>query len=244
MQIQLPIQHLAPTKPLTYLQIERNGTLTDFCQPILQEHALTATVNHTLSMSFVCLPDRLLELVIGHLITEHLIQSADEISQIQFNTSGTHADIILTHPLPKTLPAPCSVTPIFWKTDWIFALADRFAEGMPIHQQTTATHSCFLAIRDQILFDCEDIGRHNALDKAIGFAVLQNLPLKDCMLYSSGRVPTDMLCKALHAGVPILISKGAPTSKAAELARRYDLTLICAARRDRMKLFSGTLPKQ
>ena len=135
------------------------------------------------------------------------------------------------------------VTPIFWKTEQVFDLADRFHAGMPLHGQTWATHSCFLAKDGQLLFQCEDIGRHNALDKAIGYALRHGIPLSWCMVYSSGRIPTDMAMKAIRAGIPILASKASPTAEAIALAKEYGLTLVCAARRDRMKLFAGTKPE-
>lgn len=135
------------------------------------------------------------------------------------------------------------VTPIFWKAEQVFDLADRFHAGMPLHGQTWATHSCFLAKDGQLLFQCEDIGRHNALDKAIGYALRHGIPLSRCMVYSSGRIPTDMAMKAIRAGIPILASKASPTAEAIALAKEYGLTLVCAARRDRMKLFAGTKPE-
>lgn len=240
-----PASHLPNlTQSLTHHYIGRDGTEKAETQAVLNEHTLTVRVNDTISMSFVCLPQYLPELIIGHLASERLIRSAKEIWNISFDESGEYAEVTLTHSLSRQLQEPTPFTPVFWKKEWIFALADRFADGMPLHQQTTATHSCFLAVQDQILFGCEDIGRHNALDKAIGYALRNGLSLQDCIIYSSGRVPVDMLHKALYAGVPILVSKGAPTAKSVELARRYDMTLICAARRDRMKLFSGTIPTQ
>ncbi len=129
------------------------------------------------------------------------------------------------------------VKPIPWKPEQIFDLADRFHAGMPLHGQTFATHSCFLAKNGKLLFQCEDIGRHNALDKAIGYALRHDIPLTQCIVYSSGRIPTDMAMKAIRAGIPVLSSKASPTSEAIALAKEYGLTLICAARRDRMKLF-------
>lgn len=135
------------------------------------------------------------------------------------------------------------VAPIPWKASQIFDLADRFHAGMPLHRQTFATHSCFLAKDGTLLFQCEDIGRHNALDKAIGYALRHEIPLTECMVYSSGRIPTDMAMKAIRAEIPILSSKASPTAEAIELAKEYGLTLVCAARRDRMKLFAGPEPE-
>ena len=137
-----------------------------------------------------------------------------------------------------TSKEPQSLTPIFWKPEWIFHMADAFADGSPLHGITFATHSCILAQKDHILFSCEDIGRHNALDKVIGYALRHNIDLHQCMVYSSGRIPTDMTLKVIHAGIPILSSKASPTSEAIDLAKKYHLTLICAARRDRMKVFT------
>ena len=57
------------------------------------------------------------------------------------------------------------------------------------------------------LFSCEDIGRHNALDKVIGYALRHQIDLTECMVYSSGRIPTDMAMKAIYAGIPVLSSK-------------------------------------
>lgn len=136
-----------------------------------------------------------------------------------------------------TAPEAGPVIPAFWEPEWIFRLADRFAEGMMLHSQTWATHSCFLARGEQILFECEDIGRHNALDKVIGYALRNQIDLRECIVYSSGRIPTDMAMKAIKAGIPVLASKASPTREAVELAKEYNLTLICAARRDRMKVF-------
>lgn len=98
-------------------------------------------------------------------------------------------------------------------------MADAFADGSPLHGITFATHSCILAQKDHILFSCEDIGRHNALDKVIGYALRHNIDLHQCMVYSSGRIPTDMTLKVIHAGIPILSSKASPTSEAIDLAK-------------------------
>ena len=83
----------------------------------------------------------------------------------------------------------------------------------------------------------EDLGRHNALDKVIGAALMQEIDLKQCVLFSSGRLPTDMVAKAIRAGVPVLASKAAPTVQGIELAKKYRLTLITGVREDKLTVY-------
>ena len=89
-----------------------------------------------------------------------------------------------------------------------------------------AVHSCFLLRAGRILYQCEDLGRHNALDKAVGCALADGVPLGECVLYTSGRVPVDMVRKAIRAGVPALVSKTMPTVQSVELAEEYGLRLF------------------
>ena len=100
--------------------------------------------------------------------------------------------------------------------------------GLPLYQATHAVHSCFVLHRGRILCACEDIGRHNALDKAVGSVMLAGVPLHECVLYTSGRVPVDMVRKAIRAGVPALVSKTMPTVQSLELAQEYGLQLLCS----------------
>ena len=250
-----------------YRFISRDGQLISKQEQILKEHLIDVYLNDHLTMKLVCLPQYLTELVLGRLLTERIIDSISDIEQIYICEYGKRAKVYLNR-TSKTLPqntennffieitptcctgnhilndyfvsgqTPKTVPSINWKPDWIFQMADAFADGMPLHSTTFATHSCLLARNGQILFSCEDIGRHNALDKVIGYARRNQIDLRECIVYSSGRIPTDMAMKAIYAQIPILASKASPTVEAIELAKEYHLTLICAARRDRMKVFS------
>ena len=250
-----------------YRFISRDGQLISKQEQILKEHLIDVYLNDHLTMKLVCLPQYLTELVLGRLLTERIIDSISDIEQIYICEYGKRAKVYLNR-TSKTLPqntennlfieitptcctgnhilndyfvsgqTPKTVPSINWKPDWIFQMADTFADGMPLHSTTFATHSCLLARNGQILFSCEDISRHNALDKAIGYALRNQIDLRECIVYSSGRIPTDMAMKAIYAQIPILASKASPTVEAIELAKEYHLTLICAARRDRMKVFS------
>lgn len=258
---------LLNTEPYTY--IGRDGSIRETSEAVLSEHLLDVYVNSQLTMKLICIPQHLTELVLGRLLTEGIIRSAEEVEQIYICEYGKRARVILKEsadvsrpdpaPFVEQTPSCCTgnhilhdyflnhreihpVRPIRWEASWIFSLADRFAAGMPLHSQTWATHSCFLAQGGQLLFQCEDIGRHNALDKAIGYALRHGIDLTQCIVYSSGRIPTDMALKAIRAGIPVLASKASPSAEAIALAKEYHLTLICAARKDRMKQFTGPQP--
>jgi FdhD protein len=113
----------------------------------------------------------------------------------------------------------------------IFALAGEFSKDSKttIHKKTKGTHSAYLQYKGETLYGCEDIGRHNALDKCIGYMVKNKLEPLECLLFTTGRVPTDMVRKAVSSGIGGLVSKAVPTDAAIEMATKYNLNLICKA---------------
>lgn len=162
---------------------------------------------------------------------------------------GAKVQVYLRHPLPTrraaaqevascctdniVLGSPVELQPLHpvpgldLQPEWVERLTAAMHAGLPLYRATRAVHSCFVLHKGEIVFACEDLGRHNALDKAVGCAVLAGLPLAECVLYTSGRVPLDMVRKAIRAGVPVLVSKSMPTVQSAELAAEYGLQLVC-----------------
>jgi FdhD protein len=85
---------------------------------------------------------------------------------------------------------------------------------------------------------CEDIGRHNAVDKAVGYGVLRGIPLHDKLLVSTGRASYDMVAKGVRLGVPIMASISSPTSLAVELAETLNCTLLGYLRGRRVNIYT------
>ena len=121
----------------------------------------------------------------------------------------------------------------------IAALPERLRQ--PAFARTGAMHATGLfTVSGEALLVREDVGRHNAMDKVIGRALLDGLlPLHGHVLCVSGRLSFELVQKAAVAGAPILVGAGAPTSLAIELAADRGMTLAGFARGDRVNVYSG-----
>lgn len=229
---------------------------------VVNEHFMDLFINEKLVVKLVCTPANLVELVMGRMISEGYIESAEDVESIYICNFGKKARVFLKEKVEfqqsmENEPTCCtgnqvlltnqnsslqklerSVKPT-WKSEWVFGLAHAFTSGSLIHKATQGTHSCYLSVKGQVTFASEDIGRHNAMDKVIGYVAMQGLDRRDCILYTTGRVPTDMVKKAVASRIPVLVSKSVPTDAAVEMARHYNLTLICKAWPDRYEIFNS-----
>ncbi len=220
---------------------------------LLKEHELTVIINEQPALRLICTKEYLRELVTGRLYTEGIIDKAEAIAKIFFCRYEKEAsvfigkDVLLEEAVRRDLSC-CSGNTVYktaqtkvnlrklpetvYKPEQIFALAERFRKDSSLHGMTQGTHSCILARKGDVVFSCEDIGRHNAVDKAVGYGLINNISLNECILYTSGRVPVDMTEKVIAAGIPVLVSKSVPTAESVSLAKEYGLTLIFRAHPD------------
>ena len=104
--------------------------------------------------------------------------------------------------------------------------------------KTGALHCAVLYYQKHVIFSANDIGRHNAVDKVIGYMVQNQLPPSECVLGCTGRMPQGMVAKAANAKIPVIISRAAATIAGADLAERSGITLICFTRPPRFTVYS------
>ncbi|MFM8620583.1 MAG: formate dehydrogenase accessory sulfurtransferase FdhD [Candidatus Nanopelagicaceae bacterium] len=122
-------------------------------------------------------------------------------------------------------------------------LADKLQGRQQIFEKTGGLHAALLLNpNDEVVWVREDVGRHNAVDKVIGDALMSHqLPLSNWVLVVSGRVGYEIVQKAICAGISALVGVSAPTSLAIELANRFNLKLIAFARNGSAKEFHSII---
>ncbi|MBN1432390.1 MAG: formate dehydrogenase accessory sulfurtransferase FdhD [Methanomicrobiaceae archaeon] len=106
-------------------------------------------------------------------------------------------------------------------------------------KKTGGVHCSVLFKEGEVLAKMSDIGRHNTLDKIIGFAKLNGIDLSECYVGCTGRQPSGMVSKCANAGIPIIISKAASTTGGIMTAKMTGVTLICFARDERFTVYSN-----
>ena len=115
----------------------------------------------------------------------------------------------------------------------IFQVAEEcFENPGSLFADTGCAHSCVLIRKGKVLCQMEDIGRYNALDKVIGYALMRQIPFGEAYVFASGRISAGYITKAVKAGFPMVVSRAAVTKAAVDIAKRENVTLVGFVRKN------------
>lgn len=192
----------------------RDGEIIDTKDEVALEHHLTIHLHSGDQVKVACTPTHVEELILGRrYLLEDLMQKEYPVQ-------------------PKE--ALDSV-----ETQLLFRVTEELFENPgDLFQSTGCAHSCALVTDGKIQCYMEDIGRHNALDKVIGYALKNGIPIGKSIVFSSGRISQDYLEKVIKAGFKIVVSRAAVTASAVALARREGITMLGFVRRNAGNIYN------
>ncbi|MFT6776051.1 MAG: FdhD protein, partial [Paracoccaceae bacterium] len=125
------------------------------------------------------------------------------------------------------------------RTSWLYALARRINTAPSLYLDAGAIHGTVLCQGDRALVYMEDVGRHNAVDKIAGWMFKHDVPAGDKILYTTGRLTSEMVIKTAMMGIPAIASRSGFTAWGVEIARALDMTLIGRMRGKRFICLAG-----
>ncbi len=240
----------------------KEGNATNTIASVATEVPLTIVANDEEIATLSGSPDHLREFVYGFLFTAGFIQKAHDVQAFWCDETKWRIEVKLNNPpepnlLTKRLYTSGCGRGVMFSSVVELALrrplADEFtidSDVIPglmrwlqtssqLHRSTGGVHTAALSKGGTLPeIVCDDIGRHNAIDKVIGSALITGVDFKVSVLLCSGRISSDILFKAKRCEIPVAISLGAPTHQAVLLARDMHMTLVGFARGLSFTIFS------
>ncbi len=221
------------------------------------EQAVTLIVNGKPWTEMLCTPAMVPELTAGFLYNEGLISSATDITRIHVcdTTDFVEVDTALPIAKPSTWikttgcgggqtaqrlvnPAKPDLQGVALTASKIYDLLKRFMEAQDANTTSRGIHCSALSDGESILAFADDIGRHNTLDKLIGFILLKEPDLKPSILLTTGRISSEMLQKSARIGASVVISMTSPNAFTVQLAKEWGMTLIGYTRGSRFNIYT------
>lgn len=231
---------------------------------VVREVPVTVVLNGEELVTMVCSPQGIEELTAGFLCSEGLLYSLDDLKSIEVDSelgvvrveAAASEDQAQGRFLKRYITSCCGRgRPVFYFVNdaknmnmvsgnvqvtpgQVYELSKRLEEMSALFQQTGGVHNAALCSPSEVLLFYEDVGRHNAVDKLFGKAFLTEMMLEDKILVFSGRISSEIIIKVGKMGVPIIISRSAPTALGIEMATKIGVTIIGFAKENRMNIYT------
>ena len=230
---------------------------------VVEERPLTLFLNGQEIVTVMTIRDYPEYLALGYLLNQNMLRPDDEVTGIDYDEDietvvvrterATDYEATLRK---KTLTSGCAQGTVFGdlmerfeatvldpdarlKTSWLYALSRAINMQPSLYLTAGAIHGCVLCEESRPLVYMEDVGRHNAIDKIAGYMFQNGIGADGKIMYTTGRLTSEMVIKTVTMGIPILISRSGFTAWGVELARDAGLTLIGRARGKRFIALAG-----
>jgi FdhD protein len=163
--------------------------------------------------------------------------SYEEKLQKKTRTSGCAVGTVFGDMMEGLEGVQLPATPV--KSSWLYALAHKINRTPSLYLEAGAIHGTVLCQQDRPLVYMEDVGRHNAVDKIAGWMLSEGVEAADKIMYTTGRMTSEMVIKTAMMGIPVLASRSGFTAWGVEIAQQVGLTLIGRMRGQRFTCLSG-----
>lgn len=225
------------------------------------EEVINVYINGDFYASFHCIPLQIKELIVGHLLTEAIIEDVKNIIDLKISEKNIYVRLsekkalnhIKRQPSITTFCSDIIIQPslsrktyeqrlnkIKFSVEAVFKAVEVLNSISSIYKVSRGSHGAVLVDRDSnVVSFAEDVGRHNAVDKVIGDAALKGINLTKLLLVSTGRLTSEIVAKAAQVGIPVLASLAAPTSLGVSMANDLGLTLIGFAGGEGFNIYSS-----
>ena len=239
---------------------DQSGAETEIS--VVEERPLTIYLNRQEIVTAMTIGDYPEYLALGFLRNQGMLRADDHVTGIDYDDEietvvvRTERETSYEEKLQKkTRTSGCAVGTVFGdmmegldglilpqaeiRTSWLYAIAKEVNTTPSLYLEAGAIHGTVLCHRDRPLVYMEDVGRHNAVDKIAGFMFRHDIGAADKILYTTGRLTSEMVIKTALMGIPALASRSGFTAWGVEIARRIGLTLIGRMRGQRFVCLSG-----